>query len=163
VLTVSVPAETKIFVNDRPTTTPGTERQYVSRGLERGYSYKYEVRAELERDGQTLKQTKLVDLHAGDNRMIAFDFSATETTLTVNVPENAKVLLAGHETKSSGAVRVFTTTTLAPGQEWSNYTVEVKVEREGQELTRSETITLKSGETRELSFDFSEPKVADNR
>src|SRR5437870_11396086 len=47
-LVVEVPAEAKIYVNDRLTTTPGAIREYVSRNLVRGYNYTYEVRAEME-------------------------------------------------------------------------------------------------------------------
>jgi uncharacterized protein (TIGR03000 family) len=163
VLTVSVPSEAKIYVNNKLTSTPGAERQYVSRGLDRGYSYKYQVRAEIERDGEILTQTKVVDLKAGDSRQLAFDFDAPETTLTVHVPENATVFLAGNKTSSTGPVRVFTTSTLSAGQAWDDYTIEVKYEKDGVMLTKDETISLKAGESRELNFSFDEPKIADAR
>ena len=40
---VSLPADAQVFVNDRPTTSTGAERSYVSRGLEGGRTYAYQL------------------------------------------------------------------------------------------------------------------------
>ena len=55
-LTVSVPADAKVFVNGMATTSTGTTRQYVSRGLASGYSYSYEIRVEVTRDGRIVEE-----------------------------------------------------------------------------------------------------------
>jgi uncharacterized protein (TIGR03000 family) len=160
---VIVPSEAKVFVNDRATRSTGERRQYLSNGLKQDRSYKYEVRAELDVDGQIVKRTRVVDLHAGDSSELAFDFASeqeVETRLTLNVPDDAKVTLAGSETSFTGPTRVFSTTSLSAGQQWTDYTVQVTVEREGRMLSKEQTITLEAGASRELSFEFEDDKIA---
>jgi uncharacterized protein (TIGR03000 family) len=55
------------------TQTPGTYRRYVSRGLVPGYSYTYEVRVMLNRDGKVVSDSKVVQLRAGQSRDVSFD------------------------------------------------------------------------------------------
>ena len=53
------------------------------------------------------------------------------------MPADAKVFLAGNESKSTGANREFVTTKLAAGQSWDNYTVRVELMRNGQTISKS--------------------------
>jgi uncharacterized protein (TIGR03000 family) len=164
-LTVSVPADAKIFVNGQATTSKGEVRQYVSRDLSNGMNYTYEVRAEVVRDGQKMEQVKTIDLRAGAANALAFDFDAAksvETSLTVRVPAEAKVYLAGNATTASGEVRVFKTTGLSNGKGWNGYKIRVEMERDGKVVTEEQTIDLNAGETKEISF-FAVDKVASNR
>jgi len=162
-LTVNVPANTRIFVNGTPTRSDGTVRRYVSRGLTPGFEYSYEIKAELDRDGKAVQETKVVKVRGGQSVDVAFDLSApsaTETVVTVKVPEDAKVFLAGNETSGQGAVRVFRTSKLEAGAEWSDYTIRVSIERDGKTINREQTLTLKAGDTPSLTFDFDAPQVA---
>ena len=128
------------------------------------------MRVELEQDGETLTREETIRVTAGSTTSLAIDFDQdadeavaqeeTSTKLTLSVPADAKVYLAGHLTSTPGEVREFTTTQLAEGAEWSDYTVRVVVERDGQEQTRQETLTLVGGESRELAFDFDGQQVA---
>lgn len=164
-LTVSVPADAKIFVNGQATSSTGEVRQYVSRDLANGMSYAYEVRAEVVRDGQTMEQVKTIDLRAGATNSLAFDFEAAktvETSLTVRVPAEAKVYLAGNATTAAGEVRVFKTTGLSTGKGWNGYKVRVEMERDGQLVTEEKIVDLAAGETKEISF-FAVEKVASTR
>jgi uncharacterized protein (TIGR03000 family) len=163
VLTVSVPADARVFVNGKSTTSTGTQRHFVSRGLRNGYKYAYEVRVEVVRDGRTIDDVKNVELRAGENSRLAFNLGAGEeltTTLTLKVPENATVTLAGAETKSTGELRTFSTNQLAKGQSWSDYLVSVSWEQDGETLVKEEAITLTAGEDRTLEFSSGESKVA---
>ena len=162
-LTVLVPADARIYVNDLATSSVGTERQYLSRNLRNGARYNYQVRAEVVRNGKPVTETKSIKLAAGQNVELAFDFTAEAqtasseapaTTLTVNVPADAKVYLAGKETKSSGTAREFTTSKLQAGQAWNHYVVRAEINRDGTVISREQTITLKAGDSRNLSFDF---------
>ena len=74
-LTVWVPAGAKVFVNGKETTTQGSRRRYVSYGLTPGLNYKYEVRAELVRNGRVAEETKTVYLTAGAKEGVAFGFN----------------------------------------------------------------------------------------
>jgi len=115
-LSVKVPADAKVFVNDRPTTSMGTDREYVSHDLRPGARYNYKIRAEFERDGKTITETKSVQMIAGqtanldftdDSQVRTADNADTRTTLIVRLPADAKLYLSGHETKATGDVREF--------------------------------------------------------
>jgi uncharacterized protein (TIGR03000 family) len=77
-----------------------------------------------------------------------------KTRLTLHVPADAVVTLAGVPTKQIGEVRLYTTTRLASGQVWDNYTVVVSLERDGQTLRQEKTIQLTGGRSQELSINF---------
>jgi uncharacterized protein (TIGR03000 family) len=131
--------------------------------LQSGFNYTYEVKAEVVRDGRSIEQVKQVNLRAGQTAELAFDFPRSEqleTSLTVHVPAEAKVYLAGNATKAQGEVRVFRTTGLAAGKDWSDYTVRVEVEQDGRTVTKEKTISLKAGESQEVTFDFEDDRVA---
>ena len=168
---LEVPADAKVYVNDKLTTSTCTKRQYVSRNLVAGRTYTFNVRVELDQDGETLTRTETVRLNSGKATKLAIDFSQndseeavaekkTETKLTLEVPADAKVYLSGRLTSTPGAVRDFTTTHLAEGAQWENYVVRVVLERDGKVETKEETLTLVGGANRELSFNFDEPRVA---
>ena len=169
-LTVSVPTDAKVFVNDAATSSAGSNRRYVSRGLSPGRTYTYTVRVEFERDGEMVTETKTAQLSAGDNAELSFDAAASEeqqladtpvdTKLTLNVPADAKVFLAGNETRLTGSERTYTTKNMTAGQEWPSYKIRVAIEREGQVLDQERTITLTAGENHELAFDFDMDKLA---
>jgi uncharacterized protein (TIGR03000 family) len=74
-LTIYVPYDAKITVNGLATRSQGSRRQYVSYGLKPGFSYKYEVRAEVVRDGQLVEDVRTVMLTAGAREMLTFGFN----------------------------------------------------------------------------------------
>ncbi|HEX3726206.1 MAG TPA: TIGR03000 domain-containing protein [Pirellulales bacterium] len=173
-LSVKVPADAKVFVNDRATTSTGLDREYISRDLETGARYNYEVRAEFIRDGKSVSETKTVQLTAGQNAGLDFTgdvatvqtAAATEprTTLVIHVPDDAKLFLAGQETHSTGPVREFSTNKLPSGSEWNTYAIRAVVERDGQQQVREESISLKAGESRDVTISFdslAKDRVAD--
>ncbi len=79
-LTLAVPEDAKVFINGLQTKSTGTVREYASFGLKPGYSYKYDVRVEVVRDGQTRQESRLVYLTAGVTESLAFDFAAKADT-----------------------------------------------------------------------------------
>ena len=74
-LTIWVPDGAKVFVNGYETKSTGSQRRYVSHGLNPGFSYKFEVRAQVLRDGELLEETRVVHLAAGAREGVAFSFS----------------------------------------------------------------------------------------
>ncbi len=163
-LTVNVPEGATVFVNGKATRSTGAVRQYVSRGLQSGKLYDYEVRIEANVEGKLVSNVKRVSMRAGESREVAFENGkAGETPVTalkVRVPDDAEVTLAGNKTSATGAERVFRTSDLPVGQVWDNYTVVVSIVRDGQTITKEKTLTLVSGNEYELAFDFEQPKVA---
>jgi uncharacterized protein (TIGR03000 family) len=155
-----------VTVNGRLTTTTGTVRRFVSRGLQPGARYSYEVEVTATRNGEPVTETKTVELSSGKNADLAFSLpgdnkeqlaNAAEpvrTTLVVNLPADAKLTLAGRDSNSTGAVREFTTTKLAAGTEWTNYVVHAEITRDGKVITKEETLSLKAGESRNLTINF---------
>jgi len=94
---------------------------------------------------------------AGANKTFDIEFQPNDqliTSVTVMVPEDARVKLGGVETSASGSVRYFSTSTLKDGEKWENYKVLVTVVRNGQELTREKMINVSAGGSQTLDFDF---------
>jgi uncharacterized protein (TIGR03000 family) len=85
---------------------------------------------------------------------------AVKTRLTLNVPAEAKVTLAGVETKQIGETRKFATTRLAAGQVWDGYTVVVEMERDGQMVREERTLKLTGGQPQELTVNFDSNQIA---
>ncbi len=75
------------------------------------------------------------------------------TTLVLNVPADARVTLAGVDTNSNGTTREFVTS-LLEGSPWTDYTVHVEIQRDGQKLVDERTITLFPGDKQEMTIDF---------
>ena len=156
-LNVSVPESAKVYVNDRLTTSTGEVRQFVSRGLEAGRSYRFEVRAELNDNGKIVTDTQSIVVRAGAQENVRFEMQAApkadakvDTAVVLNVPENAEVTLAGNQTQVKGTTRVFKTSQLKAGDVWDEYVIQVKV----GEQVKTQSIRLIAGDKLELSFEF---------
>ena len=163
ILAVEVPEDARVYVNGLPTRTMGSFRQYLSRGLQDGQEYTYEMRAEVDRDGQVLSETRAVTVQAGQRARVAFQLQTpepAETQLTLRVPERARVTLEGRQTQAVGSQRQFVTQALAEGQVWSDYRVVVEIEEDGVVETREERLRLVGGRQHELAFDFDSPQIA---
>jgi uncharacterized protein (TIGR03000 family) len=85
---------------------------------------------------------------------------AAKTRLTLRVPAEAKVTLAGVSTKQTGEVRQFSTTSLKAGQVWDDYTVVVEMEQGGQMLREERIIKLTGGKAQELEINFDSSQLA---
>ncbi|MEQ8208497.1 MAG: TIGR03000 domain-containing protein [Lacipirellulaceae bacterium] len=160
----SVPEDAKIFVNDSLTTSTGSERTFASSGLKAGKSYAYDFRIVYTVDGEEVVREKTIQLQAGQDVRLSLDGDTpvvakaepVKTELTLAVPADAKVFLAGAETRQTGETRTFASTRLKSGQTWEDYTVRVVLERDGQTLVKEKSMNLAGGESYELSFDFDE-------
>ncbi len=156
-LVVEVPAEAKVFVNGNETQSKGGVRRFLSRGLAAGRQYEFVVRIAVERDGKPAEQTKVVALGAGERTSVSFVESTSSTSLTLRVPADAKVWLAGNATAASGEVRHFETKNLRAGQAWRNYEIKVATTVDGREQVVSKTIDLVAGDRVELALDPAAP------
>ncbi len=76
VIAVWVPADARVVINGLETTSVGPYREYVSYGLRPGAAYKYEIRAQIAREGRLVQKTRTVYLSAGSHQRIAFHFQA---------------------------------------------------------------------------------------
>jgi uncharacterized protein (TIGR03000 family) len=155
-LNVQVPEKAVVYIGKYKTKTTGTKRRYVHETLQRGQVARYWVRAEIMRQGRKVHETKQVDLRGGAESSLVFDFKDVETSLTLKVPADAKVYLANSVKKVTGTVRVFNSKKLDVGQKVSDYPVRVSVVRNGQLISKEQTISLIAGESKTLSFRFDE-------
>ena len=165
-LTVRVPDNARVLVNGVPTQSTGDLRRYISRDLTPGFDYTYEIKAEAVVNGEPVTETKTVQLQAGQQAQLAFDFRTPqpiETALTLRVPANAKVYLAGQATKGQGTVRTFRTTKLPAGQTWADYVVRVVVDEGDTPQVKEEKIALQAGDQRQMTFDFDVDQLASAR
>jgi uncharacterized protein (TIGR03000 family) len=180
ILTVSVPENAKVTVNEHPTTSDGSVRQFMSKGLKEGYVYTYVVKVIYDQDGEEKSDSQKVKLRAGETKDVVFDVADQETddveaaddnrdetaraplptdenvvtVVRLHVPADAKVTLAGNPTNGNGVIRTFRTKQLKAGQHWKNYTVRVVSDVNGQSISQERTIDVTSGSTNELKFNF---------
>lgn len=89
-LTIQVPAQARITIDNRPVTVSAEKRTFTTPPLERGQAYYYEVRAELQRDGRTVSETKKVVVRAGEAKVVAFDRLETADVATAEVTPRHK-------------------------------------------------------------------------
>ena len=165
-LIVDVPTDARIYVNGVATTATGDRRRYISRGLVAGKQYEFVVRMAVDRDGETTEESRVVSLTAGEGSRVSFATApapqpearplvkkAPTTTVTLHVPADAKVWLAGNATGSTGETRQFETSMLAAGQSWQGYEIRVATSVDGREQIVSKVIDLAAGDSVELSID----------
>ena len=160
-LTVKLPEAAKVYINGNLTTTTGAARHFVSRNLTANEAYRFEVKAVLPKeDGTEVVQNRTVVVNSGTGEEISFDMlkadDPVETILTLNVPENAKVVLAQNATKSEGTSRVYRTKQLREGEAWDDYRIEVTFGG----VTKEKTIRLIGGDKLALTFNFESDEVA---
>jgi uncharacterized protein (TIGR03000 family) len=124
----------------------------MSRGLAAGKQYEFAVKMTVDRDGTPAEETKVVSVTAGERSNVSFT-AAAKTSLTLRVPADAKVWLAGNATGAAGTVRHFETAGLQDGQSWKNYEIRVSAVVDGQEQTISKVIDLAAGDQIELALD----------
>lgn len=169
ILTVSVPEDAVVTVNGHPTKSLGTIRQFMSTGLEEGYVYKYVV--EVKYSGVETPEKRTVRLKAGSTERLVFagpraesivttKATDVETVVTLRVPKDAKVTLAGNETHGAGEIRTFRTRRLGNGDSWSGYTIRVTANINGSEISKEKTLDLVAGANHDLAFDFNASDVA---
>jgi uncharacterized protein (TIGR03000 family) len=78
-LVVRVPEEARVFLAGSPTESTGAIREFVTTRLSQGQEWAgYTVRAVVERDGEPVVQEKTLNLQAGSNYELSFDFEMGE-------------------------------------------------------------------------------------
>jgi uncharacterized protein (TIGR03000 family) len=79
-VTVELPANARLFVNGVACPLTSERRSFQSPDLQPGQEYSYTLRAELQRNGQTLTRTQRVRVAAGREVRVSFDFSSELTS-----------------------------------------------------------------------------------
>jgi uncharacterized protein (TIGR03000 family) len=81
--------------------------------------------------------------------------------LKVRVPADAKIFVNDALTKSTGETRAYVSSPLLAGQ---TYTYEFRAEMvvDGKPVTQNKSVTVRAGQTLDLTFDASNVQVAAN-
>ena len=87
-LIVDLPAEAKLFIDDRAIQVSSQHPVFVTPGLQAGKTYYYDLRAEIMRDGKPVSDTKRVVFHAGDE--LRESFAALERKTSDKVATGTK-------------------------------------------------------------------------
>ena len=74
-IVVSLPAEAKLMVDGAATMSKSAERTFVSPALMPGNLYHYTLKAEVQKDGQTMSVTKTIEVRAGMETRVTIDMS----------------------------------------------------------------------------------------
>jgi uncharacterized protein (TIGR03000 family) len=74
-IVVQLPADAKLSVNGTVTRSTSTRRTFESPPLEPGKEFHYTLKAELQRDGQTLVASKRVAVRAGEEQEVLLEFT----------------------------------------------------------------------------------------
>jgi uncharacterized protein (TIGR03000 family) len=83
--------------------------------------------------------------------------SAAPATLVVTLPADAVLTVDGKATSSKSGLRIFETPALAPGTDFE-YTLEARVNRNGQEQVLKQRVTVRAGQQTAVRMDV--PAVA---
>jgi uncharacterized protein (TIGR03000 family) len=83
-INVIVPADAQITVNGQQTKSPGSQRTFVSYGLQPNQNYVYQVQARVTRGGKLQEQTRSAVLQAGKTATLTFDLGNASEQLAAN-------------------------------------------------------------------------------
>jgi uncharacterized protein (TIGR03000 family) len=78
---VSLPPDAKLSFDDKLTTSTNSLRTFVSPPLDRGKSYYYTLRAEVNRDGRDIVTTRRVAVRAGQETRINLEVPGQSVAL----------------------------------------------------------------------------------
>ena len=161
-----LPANARVTINGYSTRQSGLHRRFTSKIPAGSQTSSFSIEASIIRDGQQIRQTRTVSLRPGQSTSLSMDLlgsGITTTSLTLQVPAGARVVLQGQETSMHGETRVFHTRSLSPGQTWKGYMVEVQHQQDGKTISSRQAIDLVGGQSYQLTIPASPPAIARNR
>src|SRR5579885_1561738 len=68
----NLPAAARLYIDGNPTQQTGSTRTFVTPPLDPSRDYTYELRADVDRDGELLTRTEPVHVRAGENSRVDF-------------------------------------------------------------------------------------------
>lgn len=77
-ITVTLPEDAKLTVDDRATTSTSAARAFATPALEKGLEYSYTLKAEAVRDGKKLTANKVVTVRAGEETRVTLGFEGAK-------------------------------------------------------------------------------------
>jgi len=162
-ITVRLPADAKLMVDDMPTNETGPVRQFVTPGqLEPGKPYHYNLKAEWTENGQPVTRERKVDFRAGSQAMVDFTQATPQTgapvtteslyqptaetaVITVRLPADATLLVDDMPTPQTGPVRKFVTPGRLESGKPYHYNLKAQWMENGQPVTRERKVDFQAG------------------
>jgi uncharacterized protein (TIGR03000 family) len=89
----------------------------------------------------------------GENPAFAATQVAAPATIVVRLPVDTKLTIEGHATRSTSALRTFTTPPLEPGREFE-YTLKAELTQAGRTQTTTTQVTVRAGEETFVTIEF---------
>ena len=84
-IVLRVPSNAKVFLAGEATTLTGEVREFTTNKLTDGQQWaKYSIRVEVQRDGRTMVEEKIVTLKAGERRELSIDPEVAAVARTEN-------------------------------------------------------------------------------
>jgi uncharacterized protein (TIGR03000 family) len=77
---VKLPAEARLFVDDKPCPLTSATRAFDTPDLQPGQAYYYTLRAEVTRDGRLVSESKRATFRAGEESVVEFGNMQTVQT-----------------------------------------------------------------------------------
>jgi uncharacterized protein (TIGR03000 family) len=163
-ITIRLPADAKLMVDDAQTNETGPVRQFVTPGaLEKGKTYHYNLKAEWNENGQPVTRERKVDFQAGSQLVVDFmqptDQTGTRTTtteslygptpttalITVRLPADARLIVDDLPTTQTGPVRQFVTPGALESGKTYHYTLKAEWVDNGQPVKRERKVDFQAG------------------
>jgi len=162
-ITVRLPADAKLSVDDMPTNETGPVRQFVTPGqLEPGKPYHYNLKAEWTENGQPVTRERKVDFQAGGQAMVDFTQAtgqpgtpvtteslypptAGTALITVRLPAGATLMVDDMPTTPTGPVRQFVTPGRLESGKQYHYNLKAQWTENGQPVTRERKVDFQAG------------------
>lgn len=118
--------------------------------------YSYEIEAERNKDGQSLKETRTVSVKPGVESVVEFNAgnlsSGREAIVTLNLPENARLFVDGTPVTLPRGNKTFTTPALVPGETYQ-YEMKAEVDLGGKTVTETQSVKVAAGKSVTVDFD----------
>jgi uncharacterized protein (TIGR03000 family) len=76
VIQVTLPADARLTVDGRATTSTSSQRTLITPALPQGEAFSYTLRAEVVRDGRTVVETQQVTVRGGEETRVPFSFTS---------------------------------------------------------------------------------------
>jgi uncharacterized protein (TIGR03000 family) len=153
---VRVPVDAKLFADGQATTLVGTERVFSTPDLTSGRDYQYTLKVEYADGAETKSVSKQVIVRAGHRTVVDFTPAGdtVASSVTVNLPANAKLFVDGVATSTTGGTTTFKTPELTRGKAYV-YKFSAEIDRDGKTEIESRDVTFKAGEP--INVNFTEP------
>lgn len=162
---VQLPADARLTVDGKGADLTSATRSFITPALEMDRDYYYTIKAEADRDGRALTQTKRVLVRAGQVSRVDFgDLTSAEAVkvtreaspaparITVRLPEKADLYVDDVLCpQKDSAERSFETPTLEPGRTY-HYALRVELVRDGRTVKEDRRIDMRAGKKIDVDF-----------